>query len=438
MMTDTLAQLPVIIVGGGLSGLSAAAILARAGHTVTVFEKASTPGGRARTMQHGAFSFNQGAHAFYLGGPGEQLMNTLGVRPGGSLPARDQFLALDDGKLHLFPTGVISLLRTTLLSLDAKGAFIHLFRTLKHADLTQLQQVSWQEWLEQQVQHPHLRQLLLALARLTTYTNAPEMIPASLVIPLLNAQVRYLDGGWQTLVDGLRQIAGASGATIVTRARVAALEISEEGHTVRLADGTASQASAVVLALDPQTASALVANGTHKDVNRWAAQSVPARVACFDVALRRLPRPQHLYTLGIDRPFYYSVHSAWAKLAPEGSALIHTMKYLQPGEPATPETTRHELEALLDVLQPGWRAEVMEQSFLPQMVASNAIVQVRQGSVAGRPGPAVPGIRNLYVAGDWVGAEGQLADACFASARSVARSIMATRGVKPEEYAVEV
>jgi phytoene dehydrogenase-like protein len=436
MMTDTLVRLPVIIVGGGLSGLSTAAILARAGHTVTLFEKASALGGRARTKQHDAFSFNQGAHAFYLGGPGEQLLSELGVRADGSLPARDQFLALDDGKLHTLPTGVLSLFRTTLLNLGAKGAFARLFSTLNHMDLTQLQQMALQDWLEQQVRHPHVRQLMLALARLTTYTNAPEMIPAGLVIPLLNAQVRYLDGGWQTLVDGLRQIAVALGAKIVTHARVAAIEISEERHTVRLADGTAYQASAVVLAIDPQTASALVANGTQKDLNRWAAQSVPARVACFDVALRRLPKPQHLFTLGIDRPFYYSVHSAWAKLAPEGSALIHTMKYLKPGEPATPETTRQELEALLDVLQPGWHAEVMEQSFLPHMVASNAIVQAGRGGLAGRPGPAVPDISNLYVAGDWVGAEGHLADACFASARSVASRIMATRVPKPEEYVV--
>ncbi len=437
MMTNTLEQLPVIIVGGGLSGLSAAALLARAGHTVTVFEKASALGGRARTKQHGAFSFNQGAHAFYLGGPGEQLLSTLGVHSSGSLPDKDQFLVLDDGKLHTFPTDVLSLFRTTLLNLGAKGAFARLFRTLNHTtDMTQLQQVSVQEWLEQQVRHPHVRQFMLALARLTTYTNASEMIPIGLVIPLLNAQVRYLDGGWQTLVDGLRQIAVASGAKMVTHARVATLEISEERHTVRLADGTAYQASAVVLATDPQTASALVAHGTHKDLNRWAAQSVPARVACFDVALRRLPKPQHLYTLGIDCPLYYSVHSAWGKLAPEGNALIHTMKYLTPGEPATPEITRHELEALLDVLQPGWRAEVMEQSFLPHMVASNAIVQAGRGGVTGRPDPAVPGIRNLYVAGDWVGAEGQLADACFASARSVARKIMTTRVSKPEKYVV--
>jgi cation diffusion facilitator CzcD-associated flavoprotein CzcO len=54
MMTDTLVQPPVIIIGGGLSGLSAAAILARAGHTVTVFEKASAPGGAPEqsTMAH--------------------------------------------------------------------------------------------------------------------------------------------------------------------------------------------------------------------------------------------------------------------------------------------------------------------------------------------------------------------------------------------------
>jgi len=436
MITDTQVQLPVVIVGGGLTGLSVAALLARAGRTVIVFEKASDLGGRARTIHRDAFCFNQGAHAFYLGGPGEQLLNTLGMHPSGSIPAKDQFLALDDGKLHTFPTGVLSLFGTTLLSMGAKGAFVRLLSTLKHMDSTKLQQVSLQEWLQQQVQHSHLRQLMLAVSRVTTYTNAPEMLPAGLVIPLLNAQVRYLDGGWQTLIDGLQQRAVASGAKMVTHARVAAIETSEERHTVRLADGTAYQASAVVLTVDPQTASALVAQGTHTDLNRWATQSVPARVACFDVALRRLSKPQHLYTLGIDRPLYYSVHSAWAKLAPEGGALIHTMKYLKPGELTTPETTRHELEALLDVLQPGWRTEVMEQSFLPHMMASNAIVQVERGGIARRPSPAVPDIRNLYVAGDWVGAEGQLADACFASARSVASTIMETRVSMPEEYVV--
>ena len=67
-MMDTRAHPPVMIVGGGLSGLSAAAILARAGYAVTVFEKTSVPGGYAMSKQHGEFAFNLGAHAFYLGG----------------------------------------------------------------------------------------------------------------------------------------------------------------------------------------------------------------------------------------------------------------------------------------------------------------------------------------------------------------------------------
>lgn len=79
----------------------------------------------------------------------------------------------------------------------------------------------------------------------------------------------------------------------------------------------------------------------------------------------------------------------------------------------------------MDLLQPGWRSEVVEQYFLPHMIVSNAIVQARTGGLSGRPGPTVPGLPNLYVAGDWVGPEGELADASFASARSAARLIMA-------------
>lgn len=37
----------VVIVGGGMAGLAAAAYLARAGKTVTLFEKAVNLGGRA-------------------------------------------------------------------------------------------------------------------------------------------------------------------------------------------------------------------------------------------------------------------------------------------------------------------------------------------------------------------------------------------------------
>jgi hypothetical protein len=62
------------------------------------------------------------------------------------------------------------------------------------------------------------------------------------------------------------------------------------------------------------------------------------------------------------------------------------------------------------------------------MVVTNALVTAAGGGLAGRPGPAVPRVRGLYVVGDWVGAEGQLADASLASARRAAALLAGAEG----------
>ena len=118
--------------------------------------------------------------------------------------------------------------------------------------------------------------------------------------------------------------------------------------------------------------------------------------------------------------------------------MIHTIRYLEPGEQADTKVIEQELEALLDRLQPGWRREVVARQFLPHMHATNAIIQAHLGGLLGRPGPAVPGIRNLFVAGDWVGTAGQLTAAGLASARLAGRlaceQTLQRRGVDETEY----
>ena len=48
----------IAIIGAGISGLTAAILLARAGRSVTVFEQSSEVGGRARTTKIDDFYFN--------------------------------------------------------------------------------------------------------------------------------------------------------------------------------------------------------------------------------------------------------------------------------------------------------------------------------------------------------------------------------------------
>ncbi|HMY71486.1 MAG TPA: NAD(P)/FAD-dependent oxidoreductase, partial [Blastocatellia bacterium] len=129
-----------------------------------------------------------------------------------------------------------------------------------------------------------------------------------------------------------------------------------------------------------------------------------------------------------DRPLYLSVHSAAAKLAPAGKAVIHAAMYMESGTNADPKAVQHELEELMDLVQPGWQSLVIERRFLPALTVSHALSAAAQGGNAGRPGPEVPGIEGLYVAGDWVGAEGLLADAAVAGGKRAAELVAQTAG----------
>lgn len=56
----------VIIIGAGFSGLAAASVLAKAGFDVTVLEKNSIPGGRARKFSENGFTFDMGPSWYWM------------------------------------------------------------------------------------------------------------------------------------------------------------------------------------------------------------------------------------------------------------------------------------------------------------------------------------------------------------------------------------
>jgi phytoene dehydrogenase-like protein len=251
--------------------------------------------------------------------------------------------------------------------------------------------------------------------------------------------VLYLDGGWQSLVDDLVRIAEREGVTIETGAKVETVSRDRAGAIsgVRLSTGRAIPAPVVVLTSPPAAAARMVEAGQATSLSKWAADATPVRAACLDLALSRLPVPRATFALGIDRPLYLSVHSAAARLAPQGGAMIQLAKYVAPDDDQSNESAERELEALMDLVQPGWREALVYRRFLPDLIVMNDVPKAAIGGTDGRPGPEVEDVPGLFVAGDWVGSDGLLVDASLASSRKAARlaarhegaAMLATSGI---------
>ena len=181
----------------------------------------------------------------------------------------------------------------------------------------------------------------------------PALVSAGATIEQLRlssgAGVDYLDGGWGSLVNASAEAARDAGAHV--RAGLRALCAGQDGAGWVLSTDTERvRCRALVLATGPAAARSIVPS-------EWLAQAafaaIPAKAACLDVALTRLPDPDATFVLGVDAPLYLSVHSRTARVAPPGGALVSTMKYLPPGEPADADRDLAELESLLDRVQPG-------------------------------------------------------------------------------------
>jgi phytoene dehydrogenase-like protein len=420
-MSNGFDNLDVIIIGGGLAGLTTAALLACSGKAVTLFEHSSREiGGRPRTADIEGFYFNQGPHALYLTDASDTILKEIGINYTGGIPAGKGYL-ISGGKKREIAGDYSSWL-------SGKSDGSQFFISPTKIDFSQLENVTEQEWLDKNIHDINDAEIIKTIFRLNTYANDPDIQSIGPVLHQIyvgsRAGVMYLDGGWQTLVDGLLTVAKNANATIVMGKKAIRVKRTDSsGWQVLLDNKTEVSAKIVVIAAGPNDAYSLFEDNERPDVlSKAAKEAKPIRLVCLDVALSSLPDKDALFALGVDRPLYFSVHSAYAKLAPKGGALIHVAKYLGTSIEPKPREDQPELEEFLDLLQPGWRQVLVKKRPLPNMVVSNALVTAADGGLGGRPDPRIA--ENLYIVGDWVGKEGLLSNASVASAKHAAQLIL--------------
>lgn len=402
----------VVVVGGGLAGLTAAVTAARQGARVTVLEARSDAGGRARTTESNGFLCNEGPHALYKATGGMAVLQKLGVEPDGAPPPTKGH-GLLNGELGVLPSGAGSLVRTPFLGAKGKVEVAKLLSSIGRIPTEGLENVTVAEWIDGNVKDHNARLMLHSLVRLTTFVNAPEVLSAKVAVEQVRSGltdgVLYLHRGWQSLTDALLAKAAEAGASVHTNIKAESIEPSADGVTVTASTGVIDAGAVVIAAGGPALAAKLTGDA---ELSAFASRSRPQHGAVLDVGLSEEWGNHPSFVLGLDQPIYFSVHSNTARVNRPGTSLVSVHKYL-PGE-AT-DSDRSELESVLDLARPGWRNVAEHVSFSRQLVPMTHIPSAAEGGLAGRPdiATAAPGV---FVAGDWVGPKGLLADAALVSA----------------------
>src|SRR6266568_1167683 len=128
--------------------------------------------------------------SLYSGGATEEVLQELGITSTYGSP-KGTFL-LHEGQMYPFPASTSSLVSSHLLTFGDKVELARLFSTL-----------------------PRLKAASLAYVSVQVFV---KKLQRSLKHPVL-----YIDGGWQILIDGLRQAAEQAGARIMSSTRVASV-----------------------------------------------------------------------------------------------------------------------------------------------------------------------------------------------------------------------
>jgi phytoene dehydrogenase-like protein len=414
------------IIGGGLAGLTAAVFLAEAGQRVLVLEQGSRWGGRGATDEKDGCLFNIGPHALSKQGQGLRILRELGLEPhAAEIDPSGRLVA--DSTVHELPLTALGLLKSNQFSWREKVELARLLVKLPKIAPASAEQMSLHDWIHANLQGTQARNYFLTLCRLSTYSNDPQQISAGAVLrqmQVASGGVYYIHEGWQTLVEKLAARARQAGADLRTGQKVTAIRGAHPAMTVHLDDGTTIAANHVLAAINPQVTAKLTGATPDSQLGALCRRLLPVQGAALDVALRNLPDPDTHFALDLQRPLYYSNHSNWARLTrADGHSVLHVFKYHSAAATPNAQQDRQELEGFLDLLQPGWRQELVTSRYLPNIAVTYGLPTVERVVNARRaevPETVVSDIPGLYLAGDWEANDALLADAACLSAKESA------------------
>ncbi|UFT99339.1 NAD(P)/FAD-dependent oxidoreductase [Radiobacillus kanasensis] len=415
----------VIIVGGGLAGYVAANYLGKNNLSVLLLDKGKTTGGRAKTNKINQQYFNIGPHALYKKGKAHSILEELDITLHGKSPKLDGIL-LENKTEFAAPFSPLGLFSTNLLTWKERIEWGTVLWKLMNTNPDKLANLTFHQWVKEVTNSKKIESLLYTLGRLATYCHAPEVMSAKVTVShLKNAigGVRYIDGGWQTIIDQLHNQAILSGVQVQPSTLVKQIESGErKPFKLVLSNDEEIVGKYVIYTGGPREWNEMLLDEGLLEHNGFLDEILPIRGATLDVALTKLPNPKHLFAMGITDPLYYSVHSTYAQLSDDPtSTVLHVLKYHHPDDHVDGSSEKIKLEQFLSAIQPGWQQYVITQRFLPNITVNQRLPQVGDESKLQRFKTQIAG---LYFAGDWASPNYVLAEGAVSSGKQAAEDII--------------
>ena len=331
-----------VIIGSGMSGLTAGAYLARAGHSVTVFEQFPTPGGVTATISKDGFAWDIGPLIMEGFAPGDKarvILEELGVSDQVKVVHEDRELAMPEFTLRkpkeyegpywrrerlkkLFPAESNQLdiyyrFYDRMLALMALARQAETARGLAALWLKLRMLMSFQpvkgmvNWNGGQLMDHYFQSTVLKtvfLGIVADFVTAPSEFPA-LGVPAIHLETAfdkriptypgtrsaqaaycYILGGCQTLVDAVKGVILEKGGKVIVNTAIKKIVV-ENGRVkgVELADGRFEAADQVL------------ASGGMSEVffDLVGKENLPAELIS-QIESIRLMESVHMVQLGID------------------------------------------------------------------------------------------------------------------------------------------
>ena len=371
----------VTVVGGGMAGLTAAICAAEEGAEVDLHESRSQLGGRARSAA-GPRKTNFGPHAAYPSLPMWRWLDERDLLPPLAPPIRRGIKLRVDGRLR-------------------GGTPLLLLKAGRHRRKQAPADLSFRDWASIELGE-QTAEALCGMAGAFTFDYDPGRLSAQFVWDRLRGiymppQVRFIEGGWTQLVDGLEKRARHLGVRIHLSSRVEALP-----------------APPVIVATELADAASLLGDNSL----RWTG----TRTVLIDAALSPKRRDPAAVFDCDNRALIERYTAADRTLAPPGEELVQAHVGIRPHEDVDEATAR--LHEGFETAFPDWRAR---EVWSRRQVIENRAGALDLPGTTWRDRPQIQRRGGVFVAGDMMAAPGILSEVAVASGRAAAQGALRWR-----------